>query len=215
MRKKRVFTQQELDALGARTLDLLLEAIESGDRQASSTLAKRMYAEFLGMHDFYRDWLTDLFSHVGKRYGDEGLSQAMEETVNRFSRRLSERYKGKPPRRRMEVLMAGLRGHLHPIRVVEDDEKFTLMCDVCGSGGRQIRDGLYDTPEGLLRVKEPQAMTFNRPDFPVYCVHCYFANDAPLHEDGSPMFVCEPSTNPGYEPCRITIEKKGVWIEEG
>jgi hypothetical protein len=213
MSEKKLFSQEELDAMGARTLDLLLKAIESGDREGSANLAKRMYAEFLGMHDFYRDWLTDLFSHVGRRYGDEDLSQAMQDTVRRFTRRLRERYEGKTPRRRMEVLLAGLRGHLHPMKIVEDDEKFTLICDVCGSGGRQILDGLYDGPDGLLRVKEPQAMTFGRPDFPVYCVHCYFANEAPLNEDGSPMFVCEPSVNPGHEPCRITIEKKGVWAE--
>jgi len=211
MSDKRVFTREELHALGARTLDVLLDAIESGDSKASAKLAKRMYAEFQGMHDFYRDWLTDVFSYIGKKYGDKGLSEAMEETVNRFTRRLTERYEGKAPRRRLEVLMAGLRGHLQPMTVEEDDEQFTIISGLCGSGGRQVKDGLYDRPEGLLRVREPQAMTFGRPDFPVYCVHCYFANHAPLNEDGSPMFVCEPGANPGHDPCRMIIEKKGVW----
>jgi hypothetical protein len=166
------------------------------------------------MHDFYRDWVTDVFSLIGRKYGDDDLSQAMQETVNRFSRRLKARYEGKSPRRRMEILLAGLRGHLHPMKVEEDDERFTIMCDVCPSGGRQVLDGLYEGPDGLLKVMAPQEMTFGQRDFPVYCIHCHFANQAPLHEDGSPMMVCEPSPDPGREPCRLSIEKKGVWLNE-
>lgn len=214
MNEERLFTDEELEAMGARTLDVLLEAIEAGDGEKAEGLAKRMYAEFLGMHDFYRDWLTDLFSHVGREFGDETLARAMEETMARFSRRLGPRYHGKSPRRRMEILMTGLRGHLQPLKIEEDNEKFILTPVVCASGGRQIMDGLYDEPEGLLRVKEPQPMTFNQPEFPVYCVHCYFGNYVPLNEDGSPMFICEPSADPGHQPCRLTIEKKGVWVEE-
>jgi hypothetical protein len=50
--------------------------------------------------------------------------------------------------------------------------------------------------------------TFGRPHFPVYCAHCYFANHAPLNKNGSPMFVYEPPSDPGHEPCGIIIEKK-------
>ena len=214
MNENMVFSDEELEMLGARTLDVLLEAIEAGDGDKAAKLAKRMYAEFQGMHDFYRDWLTDLFSHIGWEFGDKTLASAMEGTVARFTRRLGPRYQGKSPRRRMEVLCAGLRGHLQPMKIEEDDEKFTIISEVCGSGGRQVKDGMYEGPEGLLKVKEPQPMSFNRPDFPVYCVHCYFANSAPLNEDGSPMFICEPAEDIGNQACRMIIHKKGVWAEE-
>ena len=115
MSKERLFTDEELEAMGTRTLDTLLEAIEGGDGEKAAKLAKSMYAEFLGMHDFYRDWLTDLFSHIGREFGEEPLAKAMEKTMVRFSQRLGPRYHGKSPRRRMEVLMTGLRGHLHSL----------------------------------------------------------------------------------------------------
>ena len=43
---KRVFTDKELEEMGKRTLDLLLEAIDSGDKERARNLAQRMYKEF-------------------------------------------------------------------------------------------------------------------------------------------------------------------------
>jgi hypothetical protein len=67
-------------------------------------------------------------------------------------------------------------------------------------------------PEKGLLITSP---TFGRPDFPAYCVHCYFANHAPLNKNGSPMFVYEPPSDPGHEPWGIIIEKKDICAEEG
>jgi hypothetical protein len=204
---EKLFSKEELDRLGRRTLDVLDEALEAGDLGKAKELSKRMYGEFLAMHDFYRDWLTHLFTIVGRRFGDEVLYQAMEETVAGYTERLSNRYSGKPVRRRLEILLAGLRGHLHPLGVEEDDEKFTITLEPCPSGGRQITDGCYDPPMGFLRVKNPQPMTFNRPEFPVYCTHCFFQNTTAKQAGGAPLFVNEPSANPGLEPCKIYLYK--------
>ena len=41
----RVFTDEELAEMGARTLDLLTQAIRAGDKAQAGRLAQRMYSE--------------------------------------------------------------------------------------------------------------------------------------------------------------------------
>jgi hypothetical protein len=166
-----------------------------------------MYAEFLGMHDLYRDWVTHLLTFIGERYGDEVLSDALEETVAGWIKSLGSRYADKPTRRKVEMLLAGFRGHLHPFDVEEDDEKFVITPHPCGSGERLIRDGTYDPPRNFLKIKERQPMTFDREEFPVYCAHCHFQNIIPVGQEGEPLFVTEPSGELGEKPCRIYIYK--------
>lgn len=208
MSKERIFTDEELEAMGARTLDVLVAAIESGDGEKAGKLAGRMYAEFSAMHDLYRDWLTDVLGMVGRQFGDEALSGILEKSTAGFTNRFSDRYEGKSLRRRIQIMMAGFRGHLQPVKIEEDDEKFTIRGRPCASGGRQVLDGLYDGPDALLRVKGPHSWTFDRPDFPVYCVHCYYQNQFPLLPGDDITTELTPAEKLGEESCTIHIHKK-------
>ncbi len=212
MSNKKIFTEEELKVMGERTLDLIQSCIDAGDRQTAKALSQRMYNEFLAMHDLYRDWITHLLSFIGKRYGDETLYEALKETVGGYTSRLGDRYADKPIQRKIEILVAGLRGHLQPFKIEEDDEKFTITPQPCGSGGRLIKEDAYGPPCNFLKIEKPQSMTFNRSGFPVYCAHCYFQNISPIEPQGPPLFITEPSQQPGEEPCHIYIYKKGVQV---
>ena len=166
-----------------------------------------MYSEFLAMHDLYRDWVTDILTFIGKRYGEEVLYEALKETVGGYTARLSSRYTNKPIRRKMEILVAGLRGHLQPFKIEEDDEKFIITPQPCGSGGRLIKEGGYGPPYNFLKIEKPQPMTFNRSNFPVYCAHCYFHNITATEPGGPPLFITGPSQELGEKPCRIYVYK--------
>lgn len=54
MTEKRIFTDQELEEMGARTLDLLLTAIDAGDKEGAQARAWRMQKEFQYLHDGQR-----------------------------------------------------------------------------------------------------------------------------------------------------------------
>ncbi len=209
MSEERLFTKEELESMGKRSLDLLYESLEEGNIKEAKILAQRMYNEFLGMHDLYRDWVTHLLSFVGDRFGDEVLYEALEETVKGFNQRLAKHYTGKSTKRKVEILLGGFRGHLQSFDIEEDDEKLTITPKPCGSGGRLIKDGGYRSPFNFLKISKPQSMTFSQPDFPVYCAHCYFQNITPIESGGDPLFITEPSKDPGNIPCRIYIYKKG------
>ena len=105
------------------------------------------------------------------------------------------------------MLATGLRGHLGALEIEEDDEKFTFTVHDCPSGGRQIAGGAYDRPDGFLRVKKAQPMTFDRPDFPVYCAHCSFQNRVTDGIGDQPLFTAEPAADPGRGPCRMYLYK--------
>ena len=72
----RFFTEDELRDMERRTVDRLTDAIDAGDSEKAKKIAKRMYNEFLGMHDLYRNWITATLSEVARRHGDEAEGEA-------------------------------------------------------------------------------------------------------------------------------------------
>ncbi|RPJ60722.1 MAG: hypothetical protein EHM12_05940 [Dehalococcoidia bacterium] len=105
------------------------------------------------------------------------------------------------------MLTAGLRGHLTPLVIEEDDEKITVMMNPCGSGGRAVIDGSYGPPRNFLKIKKHPLMTLGKENFPAYCCHCPFQDLIPIETTGYPIWVTEPSENPGIEPCKFMLYK--------
>jgi len=205
--KGRLFSDEELKEMGVPTADAIVKAIDAGDLDRAKRLVGRMQRESLSMHDLFLHWVTALLSFIGKRYGDEVLYEAFKEGCGAWLKPLVQVYETAPPRRRAQLMAAGLRGHLQPIAVEEDEEKVTFLMQPCGSGGRLVLGNSYGPPSNYLKVKKPQAMTYGRQDLPVYCCHCSFQEILPIEVSGNPLFVTEPSQNLGHEPCRISIYK--------
>lgn len=204
---QRLFSQQELQELGKRTVDLIQEAVDKGDSGRAKGLARRMYKEFLSMHDVYLNWTTALLSFVGKRYGNEALLEALKESMASWRGQLSDSYSQQDLRRQVEMYAAGLRGHLQPLRIEEDDEKVTICMEPCGSGGRLLSNGAYGPPRDFLKIKGAYPWTLGRGDFPVYCAHCPLGDIIPIEQGVLPWAFHEPSQKLGEEPCRMVIYK--------
>lgn len=208
MAGERLFTDRELKEMGTRTVDAVMAAIDAGDYDRARKLSRRMYKEFESMHDLYRDWTTSLMSFIYKRYGDEALYESLTEGCGSWVEQLAELYENTPdPKRRALMLAAGLRGHLQPLEIEEDDEKFIFKMVPCGSGGRLIREGCYEPPKNFARVEKPQAMTYWIENLPIYCSHCPFQEIIPIQLRGYPLFVTIPAEKLGEEPCLIYLYK--------
>ncbi|MBI2865605.1 MAG: cobalamin B12-binding domain-containing protein [Chloroflexi bacterium] len=205
---ERLFSDEERTELGKRTVDLIQEAIDAGELEKAKGLSRRMYKEFLGMHDLYRDWIAATLSLIGRKYGDEALDEALAEGVAAWIMPLVEQYDKASLRRRVEMMAGGLRGHLQPMTIEEDDEKVTVMLNPCGSGARLLRDGFYEPPHSFLKVAKAQQMTYGREDFPVYCAHCAYQALVPRRFGANPPFILEPACKLGEEPCRFVMSKK-------
>ena len=172
MSDERIFTDEELREMGTPTLDLVIEAIDAGDKDKAKALAKRMKQEFNFLHDGYFFWVTGLQTYIYKNYGIEAVEEAEREAHT-----IEAKVVFKPPektdiRSRVEHLASGLRGHMQPIVIKEDDKRVSLSMKPCGSGERLIQMGGYDPETGLSRVKDAHNITWGKKDFPLYCVHC-------------------------------------------
>jgi hypothetical protein len=212
MNQKRVFTDEELQEMSGRTLDRVLAAIEAGDKEKAKELAQRMYREFNFLHDGYMIWVTGLQTYIYKNYGIDALEKAEREAHT-----IEGKLVFKPPektdvRSRFEHMLKGMRGHLQPVVVEEDDEKFSITMKPCGSGERIIQKGGYEA--GLARVKEPHRLTWGMKDFPIYCVHCPVMGMLDIENTGDFNFIQVVSDPIGKDGCHFTFYKDPSKIPE-
>ncbi|MBM4445525.1 MAG: hypothetical protein FJ020_09570, partial [Chloroflexi bacterium] len=135
--KKRVFSKAELDEMGRRTLDLLTDAIEAGDKERARKLAARMHREFSVIHDLYMNWLADMMDHVYRIWGEDELYAALRKTIGASLGPMVNLEKA-DFQRRVEMLATILRGHQVALEVEEDDEKVCIRMNPCGSGQRLL-----------------------------------------------------------------------------
>jgi len=170
MSGSRLFSDEELQEMGRRTLDVAQEAIDKGDKEKATELVNRMYEEFSHLHDGYMFWVTGLLTHIYRNYGIDAVERAEREAHT-----IEGRTVFKPPAEtdlysRVKHQAKAFRGHLQPLTIEEDDEKVVITMKPCGSGERIIEKGGYEA--GLARVKDPHPITWGMKDFPIYCVHC-------------------------------------------
>jgi hypothetical protein len=214
MKSKRVFTDEELEEMGTRTLDLVQKAIDAGNKDKAKALANRMYEEFNFLHDGYMFWVSGLLSYIYKNYGIDALEEA-----ERGAHTIEAKTVFKSPeitdfRSQVEHRAKGLRGHLQPLTIEEDDEKVILTMKPCGSGERIIQKGGYKSEVGFSKVKGPHRITWGMKDLPIYCVHCPVTEMLTIERTGNfgvTHFVSEPICQ---ESCQFVLYKDPADIPE-
>ena len=72
----RVLREDDLDDLGRPTGEVIEEAIDSGRTEEAKTLARNLIHEWKGLHDLYCDWIWDMLTKIGRKFG-EGEVYAM------------------------------------------------------------------------------------------------------------------------------------------
>lgn len=205
----KLFSEEELREMEQRTVDRLIAALDAGETEKAKQIARRMYNEFLSMHDLYRNWTTAMLSEIGRRFGDEVLEEVMTAGVKAWwlpnLEKLPQGAEALP--QRIKMFVAGLRGHLQPLHIEEDDEKVVIQMRPCGSGGRLVLEGKYEGPDGFLTIEKPQRMTYHRANFPVYCAHEPPMELVDIEKNGAPFVVVEPAAVLGKEYCSFIIYK--------
>jgi hypothetical protein len=199
----------------AKLADETREAIRRKDAEGATRLLDRKDDKYRPLHDFYLKIMATLFNYTYKEFGDAALEGLFRHAAE-GQRRGFDKWEGMPVEEFVRTTAFLLNAHLGTLRVEEDGEKFTITQDACGSGGRMMRDGLYDgeKPE-LLRIKKAQPMTFGRENFPVYCAHCAVWNAIlPTEWYGRIHWAFTPPPTP-HAPCvlRIYKEARGIPAE--
>jgi hypothetical protein len=184
-------------------------------------------------HDRGADFQSGLLTFVARRFGESAVGDAYAHVLAPY---LAERYQPFDVRERsyeetlhrnLYLSFEAMRGHLvGPDRtgdmdVVEDDDKFVISFDPCGSGNRGQRgDPVEGTPSrseapyhfGVTTQEHDWA--WNETGICYYCAHCCYALEYwPARQWGHPLRVIDspryPDETAGPEPkkCTWTIYK--------
>ena len=199
--------------MGTPTLDRLLTSIEKDDKETAKLIAKKFANESLAMHDLYRDWLTASLSHVATTQGQDAFEQAMKAGVEATWLPTVKTLSKKSLKHAIRMYISGLRGHHQPLKITEDSEKVTIKLKPCGSGGRLVIEGKYDS-KPFRHINGKSSLTWNRDSLPAYCTHDAIMEQVDIDTNGSPFVVIEPAVEIGQQPCFMHIYKNPERIPE-
>lgn len=182
--------------------------IDAGDNAG----AKKFYGEVekacRDLHDFYREWVTASLSHVYREYGVEELERCLRYSSEKgWMPWMMEDITHDVQSRLRDWTRLLVVGNFAIISIEEDDEKFILTQNPCGSCGRQQNDGRYDPPWNLASVKEKHPITFNQGDVTAYRTHIAVMHTImPIERIGAPWPVIQCPKTKG-EKCHIFLYK--------
>lgn len=197
----------------ARIAERITEAVRSGHADQARALLRERDRQHQVIHDQFIDIKAGFYTYIGKVFGDRRLEEILRHTGDR-QRQGFERWEGMPVEDFVRASVHMLKSHMGNVRVTEDAERFTIVQDPCGSGGRLMRQGAYDGTDGLHRIGRAQAMTFGKSEFPSYCAHCAIWNTVQCIEwFGHPQWCIDHPATPG-DPCHIHIYKDPRRIPE-
>jgi hypothetical protein len=175
-----------------------------GSADESARVAARYRAE----HDRGLDGVCALLTHVYRTHGigvlEESIRAVGEQTLLAWMPRDIER----PPEVRIRTWAAMLHGNFAEFTITEDDERFVITQDPCGSCGRQLECGAFPGPLDHATVTEVHPITFDRGDVPIYRTHVAVMHFLmPDERIGVPWPVVACPRGSVAGPCRITLYK--------
>jgi hypothetical protein len=158
--------------------------------------------------DALRDWLSVLLSRIYRESGIDTLELALRYTAERTLFSWMPTDMERPPKKRLPSWARMLQGHFSPLRIEEDEEKFTLVQDPCGTCTRQIQQGRYAAPLDLAIIEERHATTWFRGNTPVYRSHVPLWHVTLAQElVGVPWPVNRCPAGLGTGPCEVLLFK--------
>ncbi|MFI5910994.1 hypothetical protein [Dactylosporangium sp. NPDC051541] len=146
------------------------EVAAAADIERALAIFDRREAEWRSVIDVLRDWLSALLSEVYSQWGPDEL-----EAFHR--RRGEDSLRGlmadieRPAEERLLNLVRLLRGHFTELEVSQDDEKFTIVQDPCGTCARQVLDGRFAAGLGLAVVADEHPVTWGGRPTTIYRTH--------------------------------------------
>jgi hypothetical protein len=182
-----------------------------GDRQAAAGLVEQLRSTWMTVHDRFCDITCALFTLAAAQLGEPVIGAMWDDAIgDMYPSRDAYDTARRPWAESVPLLLtdaaASLRGHLSgpgrtgEVSVREEEDRWVVRFDPCGSGGRTLRPDA--NPDGAARVGTPFGfgVTTERHDWAwgekgvcLYCVHCCQLQErAPIARLGYPVRVVEP-----------------------
>lgn len=182
--------------------------IDAGDTAGAKKFFTEVEKACRDLHDFYRDWVSSLLSHVYHEYGIDTLEQCLRYSSEKgWMPWMMEDITHDAKTRLQDWTRLLAVGNFATFSIAEDDEKFVITQNPCGSCGRQQQDGRYEPPWHLAVIKEPHPITFTRGNVTAYRTHIAVMHTImPIERIGAPWPVIQcPRTK--EDRCQILLYK--------
>ena len=203
------FLQQAAVPVATVTADAIVARAARG----AGDDAMRQWDELESYYRIHHDWWVDrvsvLLSHVYRTLGVDGLERSLRFTGRDFLLPWMPYDIVHPPRRRLRVWVETAKGNMSTIAgIEEDDDKFTITMDPCGSCGRQVAEREFPGPYDLAVITEDVPLSFGHGGTSVYRSHVAVIHHLiPLEQRGVPWPVINcPGPRQGG-PCRTFLFK--------
>jgi len=213
----RIIRQDELGQLGISTWTKIKEAIKGGKTKEALDLVDYLNVEGKRLHDVLCDSIWASETYIADNLGEEALYQAVRKMVEQpgyrglnilstedyvLLRAESERAQRSGP------------NEMGDITVTEEEDKYVISLDPCGSGGRMRREGRAEPPYNYGKTKKAYPWSWGKVGVPYYCLHCCIWSEIlPIEQLGYPHRITAYSDNPN-DPCAFYIYKKPELIPE-
>ncbi len=206
--------QDDWPELGVPTHEQICEAIDQGRHEDAKSLARYTIDEGKALHDLMCDWVWDLLTRIADRHGEEEMYRVLRGSQEGWMmRRTWKGFLGMSVAERVQVTSEIARAHRcgpqqdGRIEISEEEERYTITMDPCGSGGRMRRGDPVDatpsrlgSPYNFGKTKEAHDWSWGRKGVPYYCVHCAVNEILPMEWGEHPLWVTGYDEDTG-KPC--------------
>jgi hypothetical protein len=201
-------------ALTRTRVDDARERIAQGRTDIEELLPMQQH-DWKPWHDFKLCWLEYSFAAFHEVGGYDLLRQVFLECYESVFYPRYAVFEQWSDRERLQRTAWTWHYHMGRFRIIEEEHRFALILDPCGSGARLFRGDVQEPPfaygkPGATLTTEPHMLSFGRTEFPLYCSHCAATNATQI--DGLPLIFFidgHAQLRPGM-PCRQYLYKKGA-----
>lgn len=196
-------------------IDAFAAACDAGRAKDALAFLESARGIWRDTHDRKCDWVYGLVDLAARELGEGCIGELWDALMApMYAYYVRYDVDNNPWPRSFDLLMhyalEGLRGHLSgpgrfgTIEVFEEEDRWGMRFDPCGSGGRTYRDdpdtGLpprMEAPYGFGVTTEEHDWAWNKKGVCLYCVHCCALNERmPMRRFGYPTRVVDPPTWP-------------------
>lgn len=227
----RAFVAEEQWRRVQADLAALQDRLAEGTEESAVAALDTLVEDWRQCHDRDVDYISGLMNEVIQRLGEPALGDMYDAIlIPWFTERYSQFDTDRHPWAEAMVLnlrlaFEAMRGHLcgpgrrGDVEMEEQDDRYVLRFDPCGSGGRQVRgDEIEGTPPrreppySWPLTQEPAVWNHFEPGVCAYCAHCVLLTEVmPMRAFGYPVRAVDPPrrTPPGVAPekCSWTVFK--------
>ena len=215
------------EELGISSYTLLRDLITKGDKEGALKLLDYVQHEFKWLHDLYSDWAYIDLDYVAKNYGEEEIPKFLRHVKSKLDLIAYKGYGQILPVDVLRMFAEGMRAHrcgpgeigTHTIR--EEKDRYVMLFDPCGSGGRMRRTGQLDgipprtgEPFNMGVTQKAYPWSWGKKGVPYYCIHCSVWHEImPIEKTGVPVKITDYNEDP-QAPCAWYIYKDPEAIPE-